>query len=130
MRKVSANAGIWLPPIAMMALIFALSAMPAGDEDHGVLYTLVRKAAHFSVYALLLALWWRALVTKVSERRALALALAITLLYATTDEVHQTFVNGRSGRPLDVGIDLAGALGASFLIARRRPRRRAMAGSP
>jgi len=127
MRNLSREARIWLPPIAMMALIFALSAMPSGTEDHGLLYLIVRKLAHVSEYALLLALWWRDLSTRLSDRRALAYALGIVILYAITDEWHQTFVDGRAGRPLDVGIDLLGALGATMLIARRRARRGAAA---
>ncbi|MGH3992561.1 MAG: VanZ family protein [Pseudonocardiaceae bacterium] len=127
MRNLSRDARIWLPPIAMMALIFALSAMPAGDEDHGILYLIVRKLAHVSEYALLLALWWRALATKLSDRRALAFAFGVTILYAITDEFHQTFVDGRSGRPLDIGIDAVGALAAAGLIARKRVRREAAA---
>ena len=124
MRKLSREVWVWGPPVALMALIFALSAMPAGNEDHGFLYVLSRKAAHFVEYALLLALWWRALATKLSDRRALAVALAITVLYSVTDELHQTFVNGRAGRPLDVVIDTAGALAAVALIARARLRRK------
>ena len=124
MRKLSRDVWIWAPPVALMALIFALSAMPADNADHGFLYILSRKAAHFTEYALLLALWWRAFASKVSERRALALALGITILYAISDELHQTFVNGRAGRPLDVGIDTAGALAAASLIGRARLRRR------
>lgn len=127
MRKLSGELLRWLPPIAMMALIFALSAMPAGDEDHGLLYLLSRKTAHFAEYALLLALWWRALATGLSDSRALMVALGITVLYAVTDEFHQTFVNGRAGRPLDVAIDTAGALAAAALIARTRLRSRARA---
>jgi VanZ family protein len=106
----------------MMALIFALSAMPAGSEDHGLLYVLSRKAAHFCEYALLLGLWWRALSTTTTDRRALATSLAITLAYAVSDELHQTLVSGRQGRPLDVGIDLAGGVAAAALIARSRLR--------
>ena len=127
MRKLSRDLWIWAPPVVLMALIFALSAMPADNEDHGFLYVLSRKAAHFVEYAVLLALWWRALATKLSERRALAVAFAITIFYAGTDELHQTFVNGRAGRPLDVGIDTAGALTAAALIARARLRKRVRA---
>ena len=123
MRPLLREARVWLPPVAMMALIFAVSSIPAGGEHHGVLYVLSRKVAHFCEYALLLALWWRALATRVSDRRALALALGIALLYAISDELHQTLVRGRWGRPLDVGIDMAGALTAATLIARTRLRR-------
>lgn len=127
MTRFARHAAVWLPPLALMALIFALSAMPADDEDHGLLYVASRKLAHFGEYALLAALWWRALITEVSHSRALALAFAIAVLYAGSDELHQTLVSGRSGRPLDVGIDAAGALTAVLLIAWARARRRARA---
>jgi len=127
MRKLVRETLPWLPPVALMALIFALSSMPAGDEDHGPLYVLVRKGAHFGEYALLLALWWRTLSTRVSDRRALALGLVIAILYAISDELHQTLVDGRAGRPFDVGIDAAGALTAAALIFHVRLRQRARA---
>jgi VanZ family protein len=111
----------------MMAIIFAFSSMPASDDPHGFLYVAARKLAHVCEYALLLALWWRALRTRTSDARALALALGITFLYAITDELHQTLVSGRAGRALDVGIDMVGALAAAALIARLRPLRRAAA---
>ena len=122
-RKFARHAAAWVPPLALMVVIFALSAMPADQKDHGTLYVLSRKLAHFCEYALLAALWWRALRTKVTDGRALLLALAISVLYAVTDELHQTLVSGRSGRPLDVGIDTVGALTAVWLIARNRGRR-------
>ena len=127
MTKLARRAAAWLPPLLLMALIFALSSMPADREDHGTLYLISRKLAHFGEYALLAALWWRALITEVSHNRALALAFAIAVVYAATDELHQTLVSGRSGRPLDVGIDAIGALTAVLLIAWARARRRARA---
>ena len=124
MGKLARQAAPWVPPLALMAVIFALSSMPADQEEHGTLYVLSRKLAHFCEYALLAALWWRALRTKLTQRAALGLALAICVLYAATDELHQTLVSGRSGRPLDVGIDAAGALTAVWLIARSHAGRR------
>ena len=127
MRDLSHELRLWGPPVAVMAIIFAFSSMPASDDPHGVLYVATRKVAHIAEYALLLALWWRALRTRTGERRALGFALAIALAYAISDELHQTLVSGRSGRPLDVGIDMGGALAAAALIGRRRLRRRAAA---
>lgn len=124
MRTFARQAAPWLPPLALMALIFALSAIPADHEDHGPLYVVSRKLAHFGEYALLLALWWRALTTKLADRRALAFAFVVTVLYAMTDELHQTFVSGRSGTPIDVAIDTAGALTAAWLLSRRGTRTR------
>ena len=49
-------------------------------------------------------------------------ALAVAVAYAGTDEVHQSFVRGRHGSPIDVLIDGVGALAGLVLLlhARRR----------
>jgi len=123
MRRPARLAALWLPPLLLMALIFALSAMPSDDVDRGALYFLTRKLLHLAEYALLLVLWWRALRTKLTTRLALAVAFAITVAYAATDELHQRYVDGRVGTPVDVAIDAAGAAGAAWLIMRRRGER-------
>ena len=46
-------------------------------------------------------------------------ALAIAVLYAVSDEFHQSFVEGRNGSPLDVGIDTVGAAISARLLWRR-----------
>jgi VanZ family protein len=42
-------------------------------------------------------------------RRAILLAFLISSAYAATDELHQSFVEGRHGTPVDWAIDTAGA---------------------
>lgn len=118
------TASLWGPPLVLMAVIFALSAMPSDSTDHGPLVFLARKTAHFLEYALLLALWWRALHRRVAGQGAQVLAFAITVAYAATDEFHQTFVNGRVGTPRDVALDAAGAAVAGAVIHWRRKSRR------
>src|SRR3954471_22831688 len=106
------------PPLALMALIFFLSAQPDLNSGLGGWDTILRKAAHMTEYGLLWWLWWRAL-----GYRHAAVAVAITLLFAASDEVHQHFVTGRHGTPVDVAIDAAGvalAIGAVALVRRRR----------
>jgi VanZ family protein len=103
-----------------MGVIFALSGMPNDDPDRGVLHLIARKLAHFGEYALLSALWWRALRTRLEGRAALGWAVAICVAFACTDEYHQTFVDGRVGAASDVAIDSAGALAAAALISSRR----------
>jgi VanZ family protein len=105
-------------PLALMALIYAFSAMPSDGTDHGPLMLVLRKLTHFGEYFALTGLWWWALRTRIGGRRALAPAVAIAIGYAVTDEIHQTFVDGRVGTPRDVLIDTAGVLAAAWLIRR------------
>lgn len=121
-RSFLRSAAPFLPALALMALIFAGSAMPNDDPDKGTLVLLLRKATHFSEYFILTGLWWWALSTRVGPRRALLPALGIAIAYAITDEIHQTFVDGRVGTWTDVLIDSAGALAAAWLISRSRTR--------
>lgn len=109
----------WLPPTALMAVIFALSAQPDLSSGLGTPDVIGRKIVHAGEYALLAYLWWRALRTAVPPQRALLLAFALAAAYAVTDEYHQGFVEGRHGSPLDVAIDTAGA-GVAVLALRRR----------
>src|SRR5690349_884650 len=109
-------------PLALMALIYAFSAMPSDGTDHGLLVLILRKLTHFGEYFALTCLWWWALSTKIGSRRALLPAVAIAVAYAVSDEIHQTFVDGRVGTPRDVLIDFAGVLTAAWLIRRARLR--------
>ena len=127
MRNLLRAALPFAPAIALMALIFAFSAMPSDDPDKGLLVLLLRKATHFGEYFALTGLWWWALRTQIGGRRALPIAVAIAIGYAVTDEIHQTFVDGRVGTWRDVLIDSAGAITATWLIARRRGLRKARA---
>ena len=111
---------LWIPPIALMALIFFLSAQPDLSSGLGTWDLVLRKIAHVTLYALLCLLWWRALRgAGVGDARTIVAAVLITVAYAVSDEVHQSFVEGRHGTPLDVLIDSAGA-GAVALWASRR----------
>ena len=45
------------------------------------------------------------------------LPVAFVMFYAATDEIHQTFVSGRSGNVIEVGIDTLGAVLIMTLIS-------------
>jgi len=107
----------FLLPLAVMAVIFVLSAQPAAGH-HAWWVIALRKLGHIGGYALLTTAWWWALRGVVE--RPLAWAVAISLAYACTDEYHQTFVRGREGTPRDVGIDAIGMAIAAWLVSRRR----------
>ena len=67
----------FLVPLALMALIFAFSAMPSDGEDHGLAMLILRKLTHFGEYFALTGLWWWALRGRLGGRRALLPALLI-----------------------------------------------------
>jgi VanZ family protein len=120
-RSPLALAALWAPPVALMVVIFALSAQPDLNSGLGTLDTILRKVAHMAEYALLVFLLWRALRASVPDRPAVLVALALGVLYAVSDEWHQSFVEGRHGTPLDVLIDSVGmALAAGFVLRRLR----------
>jgi VanZ family protein len=112
---------LWAPPLVLMAVIFFFSAQPNLNSGLGVLDLVGRKLIHFSEFALLALLWWRALRTRVDGRRAALAAFVVTSLYAASDEFHQSFVEGRNGSPIDWVIDSAGA-GLAMLWAARPAR--------
>lgn len=105
------------PALALMGLIFYLSAQP--DLSSGIegWDFLLRKLGHMAVFGTLFALLWWAM-----PEQPLAAAV-ITVLYAVGDEWHQSFTEGRHGTPVDVFIDATGVLVAYLLISvRQRPR--------
>jgi VanZ family protein len=99
----------WVWPLLLMAVIFFFSAQPSLDSGLGWVDLVARKAVHFAEYGLLCFLWWRALRTRMPSARAALVAFAISSLYAASDELHQSFVDGRNGNPVDWAIDSAGA---------------------
>ena len=91
----------------------------ASEEVRGVLTLIVRKGAHMTEFAILalLLLWAVVSWTKLRGGKSLITAFIIAVLFASTDEFHQTFVDGRSGRFSDVLIDASGAAIGLFLCA-------------
>ena len=110
----------WLPPIVLMGLIFFFSAQPDLNSGLGVIDLIGRKIIHASEYALLCFLWWRAMREVVPARHAPLAALAITIAYSCTDEIHQAFVHGRHGTPVDVLIDAIGSVTIAVVLLRRQ----------
>lgn len=105
------------PPLAVMALIFALSATPDLSSGLGAWDLVLRKLAHITIFGVL----WLTLARALRWRRPV-LATGIAIAYAISDEVHQSFVEGRHGSPVDVAIDTLG-IGLALLawiVATRR----------
>ncbi len=104
----------WTPAMLVMAIIFFLSSTPGQDlPSFGVVDLLVKKGGHFTGYALLGFAFLRGLGLR--RNRNVWIALLLVLLYASSDELHQTFTKGRHPSPVDVGIDMAGAALSAWL---------------
>lgn len=79
------------------------------EEIIGDCQFIVRKAAHFSVYAILGMLSF--IACKINKlRKSFLISAVICLLYAMSDEIHQHFVEGRSCELRDVLIDFSGGI--------------------
>ena len=76
----------------------------------------VRKCAHMSEYAILTLLEF-VTFSFLHGRRRFVIPIAMTFLYACTDEIHQLFVPGRAGKFTDVLIDTTGGIIMLLLIA-------------
>lgn len=110
----------WGPSLLLMGLIFFLSSqrdLPGPPSP--LLNRIFKKSAHALGYGLLAISYAWALVGS-GLRRAVPLALFLTLLYAISDEWHQTFVPNRHGSLTDVIIDFCGAVIALSLSEHRK----------
>ena len=71
----------------------------------------VRKLAHFTMYFMLgFCLFTGSLLFKLKNRYRFLVAMATSVVYAISDEVHQLFVSGRTAQVRDVIIDSCGTL--------------------
>lgn len=80
---------------------------------------IVRKTAHFAIYAALGASsYWmfNSLINKFKTTILIVISLAFCFIYACSDEIHQIFIAGRSGQLSDVFIDTIGAFTGILFI--------------
>lgn len=78
---------------------------------------LVRKGAHFTEYALLaVAIAFHFYVCKKRGLPLFLITIIISAFYASTDEFHQLFVEGRGGQVKDVILDTAGAIAGTLFF--------------
>lgn len=107
-----------------MFVIFLFSSQPSENlPDLGWADMLIKKGGHVLGYGLLSLLYWHGFVWK---RKYRPFAWLFSVLYAMTDEFHQSFVGGRYPSIWDVVIfDNLGALVALWLtgqyIKQKRP---------
>jgi VanZ family protein len=119
-RRLTSRVGLWLPPLAYMALIFYLSSQSNPLPE--VTVRVWDKLLHAVEYAVLAALFGRALVGEGQGWVAsFAAAALLAAAYGATDEYHQSFVPLRNADVRDWMVDAAGAcLGALVCVRAKK----------
>lgn len=122
---------LWTPLICWVAIIFWFSHQPkmalapvqpsafATQSEWGLSLfhlidwdTVAGKGAHLAVFGLLAFCVWRVWPDW-------KFVLSIVLMIAVLDEFHQLFIDGRTGRVLDVFIDVLGAIFVLYFLSLR-----------
>ncbi len=113
------NTGRWLHPL-WVHLFGPIAAAQWAQVNH-----LVRKTGHFVGYGLVSVAFfysWRQTLRRLAIRhwtlwrRASVLAVLSTLIIASLDEYHQSFLPSRTSSPIDVCIDVSGAIAAQLIV--------------
>lgn len=145
MRKIIIRTIFMLLLLTTFAIIFKFSSQIAEELDgvsNGVLrkiidifpYTkglseeikikmveygnpIIRKLAHFSIYALV-GVWIMSFMSTFDMRlyKKWIISMLVGVMYAASDEFHQSFVPGRGPSIVDVGIDSLGVLTGILVI--------------
>lgn len=78
---------------------------------------IIRKMAHFSIYTVVGLLLMSLVSTyNIKEKNRLIITLTTGIIYASSDEIHQSFVPGRSPMITDIVIDTMGVILGILLI--------------
>lgn len=145
MRKIIIRTIFMLLLLTTFAIIFKFSSQIAEESDgvsNGVLrkiidifpYTkglseeikikmveygnpIIRKLAHFSIYALV-GVWIMSFISTFDMRlyKKWIISMLVGVMYAASDEFHQSFVPGRGPSIVDVGIDSLGVLTGILVV--------------
>lgn len=91
------------------AIVRAIQSLDVSTSED-LLTFLTRKAAHITAYFILGVLVYYVIRSySMTVARGVLIAVIFAGLYAVSDEIHQTFVPGRSGEVRDVLIDTTAA---------------------
>ena len=115
MARIVRVISYWLPPIVWMALIFYFSSRFRVSATGKFLFDfIIFKTLHLVEYAILYFLLFRAFFSinnqQLTTNNKFIFPLLISILYAVSDEFHQTLVPTREGKIRDVFIDSLGIL--------------------
>jgi len=99
-------------------IIFYLSSIPSSGYPRGL--GILTKVYHILIFFLISLLLIISIIKgKLENKYYIFIAILISMLYATSDEIHQSFVPGRTPAFTDVMIDSIGILIAGIVYAIR-----------
>lgn len=97
------------------------------NEIQEVISFIIRKGAHFTIFGILATFYYFMLTSFKKNEFNYLISLALTFIYACSDEWHQSFVGGRAPQIRDVLIDTTGGIVfllviwlISFILDRRK----------
>jgi VanZ family protein len=105
----------WFPPSSLENWLPHLEFWYSGEfltwkEPYIMLEFFFRKSAHVMEYAVLMMLWFKVLRYTALIKSRLYISIMLTILFAASDEWHQSFIVGRTGHAIDVAVDSVGVL--------------------
>lgn len=100
----------WIPSILVMGFIFYLSSIPGNVlDDAGLKNETVHVFGHAFMFLCLYLSYFFAL-------KSHRISFLLVVLFAVSDELHQSFIPLRSASLFDILVDIIGGTTASFLI--------------
>ena len=137
---------LWIMVFVTMATIFHFSHQPAkksSKTSHTIAKKIVntvsknktqkekkklekkvndtlRTLAHFSLYFILGLFLMSAMIMSFGHKKSFVylfvLSMILILMYALSDEYHQSFIPGRSAQLIDIVVDFSGGLLSSIIV--------------
>lgn len=112
-HQLSMNLKYLLLSLLNTCLIIYVSSIPDQSlwGNGSLSVQIISNLAHIPAYGLLTFLWLKAFDRRKNKGQYLTvnvLILMALLLFAVSDEIHQSFVPGRTPSSMDVGLDILG----------------------
>ncbi len=103
----------------IVEMLSKIKTMDSSMKLHYIarLHPIIRKLAHFSIYTLVgFSVMGFMCTFNIKNKFKVFISIVIGVIYAVTDEIHQSFTPGRWPSPTDVCIDSAGVLTGIFIM--------------
>jgi VanZ family protein len=119
MRPVLRQTWLWVPLALYAGLIWYMSSRSTAPGSSFFTFPFGDKVGHALMFGVLAALIWRALrgSFELSPSAALiATTVLLAVIYGGIDEIHQSYVPGRSSDAWDLAADALGAMAITFSL--------------